>query len=99
MILLYACMCLCVCVYVCVCVCMHPYGIPCVCVLMYIICVWRVVTVKLWNLSTHTCIRTIEGHTDCVRALCRLPNGYIASASIDRTVRIWDTEPNRCVCV
>ena len=39
-------------------------------------------------------LRTIKGHTDVVRALCRVPSGHgsgaaFASASNDGTIRLW----------
>ena len=42
-----------------------------------------------WN----PCLQTLEGHTGSVRSVTFSPNGQrLATASIDKTVRIWDTE-------
>lgn len=40
---------------------------------------------------------TLEGHSRSVNALAALPNGHLASASSDRTVRVWDTTRGVCV--
>jgi WD40 repeat protein len=43
------------------------------------------------------CTMTLKGHTRSVNALAALPNGHLASASSDRTVRVWDTTHGVCV--
>jgi len=35
-------------------------------------------------------VMRIEGHTEAVTALAMLPNGRLASASNDRTIRVWE---------
>ena len=49
--------------------------------------------------NTYTTTHTLRGHTDWVRDVAWSPSvlqrGYIASASQDKTVRIWTTEPGR----
>ena len=47
-------------------------------------------TVRLWDVETGACVRTLEGHGDTVGSLCFSPNGrQLASGSDDRTVRLW----------
>jgi len=38
-------------------------------------------TIRLWKGSK--CVRVLKDHTDCVRGLCRLPNGRFASCAND----------------
>ena len=41
---------------------------------------------------------TLEGHRGWVRCVCFNPDGRrLASSSMDRTVRLWDTETGACV--
>lgn len=42
-------------------------------------------------------IRTLAGHTEAVTGLAQLNNGYLASASDDKTIKIWDTSAGRIV--
>ncbi len=48
-------------------------------------------TVRLWDPTTGTALRTLDGHTGRVWALTADPNGsWLASAGDDRGVRLWD---------
>ena len=54
-------------------------------------------TVRLWDLRTGKCVRTMEGHTDGVCSVdidggCRTA----ISGSLDKTVRLWDLGSGRC---
>ncbi|KAI9786040.1 MAG: GTPase-activating protein S13 [Peltula sp. TS41687] len=59
--------------------------------------------VKIWDwnpeLKTYTATLNLTGHTDWVRDVAWAPTilqrSYIASASQDKTVRIWTSDPNR----
>ena len=54
--------------------------------------------IKIWNLQTGE-VRTLNGHKKAVCKLKCLPSGELASASWDKTVRIWNTESMKVVRV
>lgn len=46
-------------------------------------------TARVWDLATAQSVQTLQGHTMAVWAVAFLENGDIATASADKTVRIW----------
>ncbi|GAA6619659.1 NB-ARC domain-containing protein [Scytonema sp. NUACC26] len=65
-------------------------------------------TVKLWNVRTGQCLRTFQGHTSWVFSVAFAAQssvdssldseyGYLASGSLDRTVKIWDVRTGQCL--
>lgn len=55
-------------------------------------------TLKLWDVQSGKCLRTLQGHTDWVYAIAAHPTGkFLASASYDRTARIWDIQTGECI--
>ena len=54
-------------------------------------------TIKLWDLETSECIRTLEGHTDKIQCMDVLENGHLISGSYDKSLKVWN--PNDGVCL
>ena len=55
-------------------------------------------TVRLWDVETGACVRTLGGHGNTVNSVCFSPDGKtMASGSDDTTVRLWDAETGACV--
>lgn len=47
--------------------------------------------VKLWQVETGTCLQTLRGHTDWIRALAFHPTApLLASGSHDQMIHLWD---------
>ena len=44
--------------------------------------------IKLWNISTMNCVKTLEGHTDYVRSVALKGDGLLASGSDDHTINL-----------
>jgi WD40 repeat protein len=57
-------------------------------------------TLKLWNLKTGTCLRTLWGHGGWIQSISVSPDGMtLASGSHDRTVKLWDWRSGECLQV
>ncbi|KAI1003953.1 putative E3 ubiquitin ligase complex SCF subunit [Podosphaera aphanis] len=55
-------------------------------------------TIKIWNIDTGECIRTLVGHTCGIRAL-QFDDQKLISGSLDKTVRIWNWRTGDCLSV
>ena len=47
-------------------------------------------SIKIWDVITGNCLKTLKGHSDWVNFLVKINENTIASASKDKTIRIWD---------
>ncbi|MEM9090845.1 MAG: NB-ARC domain-containing protein [Cyanobacteria bacterium P01_F01_bin.53] len=55
-------------------------------------------TIKLWNIGTGQCLKTLRGHTNWVQVVVFSPCGsYLASGSYDKTIRLWDVHSGNCL--
>lgn len=56
-------------------------------------------SIRLWDLNTGLCIKTLNGHTkkvNCLKVMC--DNQFLISSSSDKTIRVWDLKSYDCVC-
>lgn len=52
-------------------------------------------TLRIWNVTTGYCVKTIRGHSNWVRTVCPSLDGrFVLSGSTDFTGRLWDISPS-----
>jgi WD40 repeat protein len=56
-------------------------------------------TLRVWDLASGTCARTLQGHTDRVLGVAVTGDRRVVSASADGTLRVWDLRSARCLVV
>ena len=54
-------------------------------------------TIKIWDLETFECLKTLNGHSDRVKKIEKLPNNQILSCSSDHTIKLWDIDLGLCL--
>jgi WD40 repeat protein/serine/threonine protein kinase len=53
---------------------------------------------RLWDLTSGACLRTLEGHTDRIRSVDLGPDDRTAlSSGADGTLRLWEVSTGRCL--
>eukprot|EP00898_Chlorokybus_atmophyticus_P008112 jgi/Chlat1/8301/Chrsp78S07720 len=59
--------------------------------------------VRLYDATTHACMKSLPGHTDIVLSLDVCPaissRLRLATGSKDNTVRVWNAEDNKCIAL
>jgi WD40 repeat protein len=53
-------------------------------------------TIKVWNVGSGVCVRSLEGHADGVYDMVLLQDGRLCSVSADSSVKIWNVETGVC---
>ena len=54
--------------------------------------------VRLWEVSSGQCIRTLQGHANWVYTVAFSPDGQmVASGSEDQMVRLWEVSSGQCI--
>lgn len=49
-------------------------------------------TIRIWNTSNYSLLRTLTGHSNAISCLKQLSDGTLASGSYDYSVKIWNPE-------
>lgn len=53
-------------------------------------------TIKIWDIETGECLRTLTGHTLGIRAL-QFDDTKLISGSLDKTLRVWNWRTGDCI--
>jgi WD40 repeat protein len=57
-------------------------------------------TIKVWDINTGTCLKTLRGHTDWVwSVIFTHDNHTLISGSDDHTIKLWDIQTGNCIQV
>ena len=54
------------------------------------------ICIKVWDIRTGQRLKMLTGHLDSVLDMKILQNGWLASASSDKTIKIWNIESETC---
>lgn len=55
-------------------------------------------SVRLWSISTESCVAVFTAHENWVKGVVIHPSGnYVISGGDDRTIRVFDIKANRCL--
>ena len=53
--------------------------------------------IKLWDLETKECIRTIDDHTSLIESINVLENGHLISSSDAKSLKVWNPADGVCL--
>ena len=53
--------------------------------------------IRLWNLVSGSCIKTLKGHKAGILSILTLSNEILVSTSNDMTIKFWDINQNECI--
>jgi aspartate 1-decarboxylase len=54
-------------------------------------------TIKIWDLESGDCLKTLTDHQDWVNCIIIIPGDKFISGANDETVKIWDMNSNECL--
>ena len=55
-------------------------------------------TLKVWEIDTDTCLRTLTGHSNSVTGVAMIGDGKcVVSTSYDRTLKLWEVATGTCL--
>lgn len=54
-------------------------------------------TIKIWNVDTGACLKTLDVHKDEVSSVAYSPDGRSLASAGHETVKIWNTESGTCL--
>jgi WD40 repeat protein len=54
-------------------------------------------TIKIWNLHSGECLKTLNEHKNNVNCILIIPNNKFISSSDDKTIKIWDLNSYKCL--
>jgi WD40 repeat protein len=54
-------------------------------------------TIKLWEIESGNCLKTLDGHVSELNIIIKLPRNQLASGSEAGTVKIWNLCSGKCV--
>ncbi|CAH6718529.1 F-box protein Met30p [[Candida] jaroonii] len=52
--------------------------------------------IKIWDIATQTCVRTLTGHTKGIKSLV-FDNQKLISCGLDSTIRVWNYHTGECI--
>jgi WD40 repeat protein len=54
-------------------------------------------TIKVWNLNSGECLKTIAAHSEAVFYMDKISKSKIISSSAEKFIKVWDIETGDCL--